>query len=67
MGTYDTRGGSPISPDVREPYICETRREAEDWIAKLFRKAKSGEMHEQQFEAIAYDVVTAIDVNGDLE
>lgn len=21
MGTYDTRGGTPISPDVEEPYI----------------------------------------------
>lgn len=53
MGTYDTRGGTPISPEIHEPWIPETREEAEETIVNLLRQAKSGELDELEFERVA--------------
>ncbi len=38
MGTYDTRGGSPVSPNEPDPWIPETIEQAEEMCAQLDTK-----------------------------
>lgn len=56
MGTYDTRGGYPISPNVPEPWFPETKQEATDTIVRCLQQAKSGELSEREFERVADEI-----------
>lgn len=35
MGTYDTRGGAPISPDMQEPAISELQEKVWSFLEDL--------------------------------